>query len=192
MPAMAQSPIDPMLPDETSVQAAIRYPPDLGPLSVGGEMLGIRPLRPEDAPRLVDLVARTDAEDVHLRFRCGLKSLPESWAARLSQIDWDREMALAAVDAAGDILGVARLAGDLEGETAEFALLVRSDHQQHGLGGALMHRLIDYARQRGYRRLWGSVERRNQRMLVLARELGFALAADVDDVALERVSLMLR
>jgi acetyltransferase len=69
---------------------------------------------------------------------------------------------------------------------------VRSDHQQHGLGGALMHRLIDYARQRGYRRLGGSVERRNRRMLVLARELGFALAADVDDVALERVSLMLR
>ena len=62
--------------------------------------LTMRPIRPEDAPGLADLVARTDAEDVRLRFRAGLTRLPEAWAARLSQIDYDREMALAAVDRA--------------------------------------------------------------------------------------------
>ena len=128
---------------------------------------------------------------MRLRFRGGLKRLPESWGARLSQIDYDREMALAALDAAGEILGVARLAGDPEGETAEFALLVRSDHQHRGLGRALMDALIAYAKARGYREVWGSVERRNVRMLGLARELGFAPHPDVNDAALERVSLTL-
>src|SRR6185437_11858013 len=107
-------------------------------LEVGGEVLTVRPVRPEDAPGLADLVARSDGEDVRLRFRGGLRRLPENWAARLSQIDYGREMALAAADMTGGIVGVARLAGDPEGETAEFALLVRTDHQRRGLGKALM------------------------------------------------------
>ena len=52
------------------------------------------------------------------------------WAARLSQIDYDREMAFVAEDADGEVLGVARIAGDPQNEEAEFALMVRSDRQR--------------------------------------------------------------
>ena len=128
---------------------------------------------------------------MRLRFRSGLARLPDVWAARLSQIDYDREMALAALDAGGDILGVARLAGDPEGETAEFALLVRSDHQHRGLGRALMGALIDYAKARRYRQLWGSIACDNARMIDLARDLGFARTADPADAALVRATLAL-
>ena len=208
IPAIAELDINPLLADAAGVLAldarvriaagerpapAIRpYPADLArEVTIGGEALTLRPIRPPDAPRLVDLVARTDAEDVRLRFRGGLQRLPESWAARLSQIDDDREMALAAVDGAGDILGVARLAGDPEGVSGEFALLVRSDHQHQGLGRGLMEALIDYARRRGYRQVWGSIAQGNDRMLALAASLGFTRETDAGDVSLIRATLTL-
>jgi len=152
--------------------------------------LTVRPVRPDDAAGLADLVALTDAEDVQLRFHGGVRLLPDALAARLSQIDYDREMALAATDPAGAIVAVARLVGDPEGETAEFALLVRSDHQSKGLGRALMERLITYARGRGLRELWGSIEARNDRMLTLAADLGFRRSAG-PDATLVRASLVL-
>jgi acetyltransferase len=208
IPAIAELDINPLLADAAGVialdaririaagprpAAAIRpYPSDLArSLELGGESLQLRPVRPDDAARLQDLVARTDAEDVRLRFRSGLARLPDVWAARLSQIDYDREMALAAFDAGGDILGVVRLAGDPEGETAEFALLVRSDHQHRGLGRALMQALIDYAKARSYRQLWGSIACDNARMTGLARDLGFVRTADPADAALVRATLAL-
>jgi acetyltransferase len=207
-PAIAELDINPLLADETGAlvldarirladgparQPAIRpYPAELcHALSLGDEPLTVRPVRPDDAPRLTDLVARTDAEDVRLRFRSGLRRLPEAWAARLSQLDYDREMAFAAVDGVGDVLGVSRLAADPDNESAEFALLVRSDRQHRGLGRALMDDLIAYARRRGLGELWGTIERGNDRMLGLAHDLGFKRGRDAD-VTLVRATLRLR
>ncbi|MBS0409961.1 MAG: bifunctional acetate--CoA ligase family protein/GNAT family N-acetyltransferase [Proteobacteria bacterium] len=164
------------------------YPDDLvGELELaGGARLAVRPIRPEDAPGLMALVDRSSAEDVRLRFRSGLRRLPEEWAARLSQIDYDREMALCAVTPQGDILGVARLASDPEGVEAEFALMVRSDRQHQGLGHALLSRVVDFGQSRGLTRIYGEVERGNHRMLQVARDLGFR-AGPSEDLSLVRV-----
>ncbi|MGA0604081.1 GNAT family N-acetyltransferase [Caulobacter sp. KR2-114] len=191
---VAELDINPLLADETGVLAldsrvrltepdappraamAIRpYPAGLEhDLPAGdGDVLHVRPIRPDDAPRLIDLVDRSAADDVRLRFRSGLARLPDVWAARLSQIDYDREMAFVAEDGGGDILGVARIAADPENEEAEFALMVRSDRQRLGLGHALLSDVVAYARTRGLRRVWGEIARDNHRMLDVAKDLGF-------------------
>jgi acetyltransferase len=102
-----------------------------------------------------------------------MRRLSPDLAARLSQIDYDRQMALLAEDADGLILAVARLDFDPERESAEYALLVRSDRQGHGLGGRLLQAALDYAAERGARQVWGDVACDNARMLELAEGLGF-------------------
>ncbi|WP_304165069.1 bifunctional acetate--CoA ligase family protein/GNAT family N-acetyltransferase [Phenylobacterium aquaticum] len=179
-------------PEAVSVRTAIgAYPRGLDrTVTLEGEVLTLRPIRPLDAPRLIEMIDRSSAEDVRLRFRTGVQHLPDSWAARLSQIDYDRELALVAETAKGEVVGVGRLAGDPEGATAEFALMVRTDHHGHGLGHALMTQLIEQARAKGLKSLWGDVARDNPRMLQLADALGFSRHT-AEDPARVKVELAL-
>jgi acetyltransferase len=196
IPQISELDINPLLADDqgalgvdarikltrTPVRSAIKpYPESLSrPLALeDGAVLSLRPIRPDDEPELIDFVARTTSEDVRLRFRGAVSQLPHEWAARLSQIDYDREMALVALQGA-EIIGVCRIAADPEGGTAEFALLVRSDWQHRGLGRALLAAITDYAAGRGLNQVWGEVEAGNGPMLDLARDLGFGQKAGSD------------
>lgn len=191
LPQIAELDINPLLADADGVLALdvrIRlsqprpgYRPAIQPcpttldraVQLGESSLFVRPIRPQDAAGLIAMVDQSTPEDVRLRFRAGLRHLPPSWAERLAHIDYDREMALVAQLPDGALAGVARLAGDPEGETAEVALMVRSDWSGRGLGGQLMAALIDHASARGLRTLWGDVARENGSMLNLADRLGF-------------------
>ena len=106
-----------------------------------------------------------------------LDARPEADLAHFTQIDYDREMAFIAVtrDGSGteEILGVARACADPDNVAAEFAVLVRSDLKGQGLGTLLMRKLIRYCRERGTRRLWGSVMSDHAPMLHLSKLLGF-------------------
>ena len=133
----------------------------------------LRPIRPEDEPLLLDMLAHCSVDDIRMRFHGVIKEFAHPTAARLSQIDYDREMAFVALGHEQRMLGVARLVGDPENEVAEFAILVRSDIKRRGLGRALMAALIDHARARGLHLLVGSVLRENRAMLALSARLGF-------------------
>jgi acetyltransferase len=74
-----------------------------------------------------------------------------------------------------EMLGVARLIADPDNETAEFACMVRSDLKGHGLGYRLMAELLDYARKRGLKTVFGDVLRMNTTMIQMAKELGFVV-----------------
>jgi acetyltransferase len=105
------------------------------------------------------------------------RSIERTELARLTQIDYEREMAfLATVPLPGggeETLGVARAVADPDNETAEFGVIVRSDIKGGGLGERLMRKLIQHCKARGTRWLVGTVLRENTRMLQLAQDLGF-------------------
>jgi acetyltransferase len=147
---------------------------------VGMEVL-VRPVRPEDDALLQRLVESTSVEDLRLRFFAPLKRLSTQLLARLSQLDYDREMALIALTGDGEPLGVVRIIADPDNREAEYAVLVRSDLKGHGLGWLLMNEIIAYARERGIGAIVGKVLEENVTMLRMAEELGFHRSRDPDD-----------
>jgi len=152
----------------------------------------VRPVRPEDEVLYPAFGEKMDPEDVRLRFFSPIKEATHAFIARLTQIDYAREMALAALDPETDeLMGVVRIAADPDLDCAEFAVLVRSDLKGCGLGWALMQRIIAYARSIGLKRLTGEVLRENTTMLRMAERLGFEIRQCPDDPAIARLSLPL-
>jgi acetyltransferase len=162
--------------------AIASYPKELESVAQlrDGTVLRMRPLRPEDEPLLHDLAAHMSHEDLRLRFFTPLPGLSHTVAARLSQLDYDRELALL-VERDGMALGVVHFFADPDKLRAEYAIAVRSDWKGRGVGYLLMTRLIDVARQRGIGELVGEVLRENEPMLQMCHELDFTIVPDPSD-----------
>jgi acetyltransferase len=143
-----------------------------------GERLTIRPIRPEDAEQHGAFFHRLSPQDIRYRFFTAMRELPPAQMARLTQVDYDREMAFIAVrEASGETVAVARLVcepGEPDGE-GEFAVIVQADMKGRGLATHLMQRLIDWARGHGLRTIVGQVLADNAPMLAFVRHLGFSL-----------------
>jgi acetyltransferase len=152
----------------------------------------IRPIRPEDEMLYSAFFAGVTAEDRRLRFFGAQSVLSHGFLARLTQIDYAREMAFVATSKqTATLLGVARLVADPDYMRAEYAILVRSDLKGHGLGWRLMQQLIDYGKAEGLQELYGCVLADNGTMLQMCRELGFAVQAEPGDPGVRRVMLKL-
>jgi len=155
----------------------------------------LRPVLPEDEPSLQALVSRTSPEDLRLRFFQPIRELSHHVAATLTQIDYNRDMALVAADPGlpgqTGIYGIVNLSADPDNERAEYSIIVDRAMIRLGLGNLLMRRIIAYARARGIGEIYGEVLQENKPMLRLNRTLGFAIHADPDDPGLKHVVLQL-
>ncbi len=151
-------------------------------LAWDGITIRLRPIRPEDEAQHREFLESLDPEDVRLRVFYSRRSIEHSELARLTQIDYEREMAFIAEADGPDgpghprTLGTVRCVADPDNQDAEFGIIVRSELKGCGLGSVLMHKLIRHARDRGTRRLVATVLRENDAMLALARECGFGIA----------------
>ncbi len=141
-----------------------------------GEDFAIRPIRPEDAACHAALVGRVPAEDLRFRFFSAVRQVAPEQMARLTQIDYDREMAFIAVRARdGATVGVARLVREGMSGDGEFAILLEPDSKGLGLARHLMRCLFDWAGAQGLTRITGQVLVDNYPMLGFVRHLGFTV-----------------
>jgi acetyl-CoA synthetase (ADP-forming)/acetyltransferase len=141
----------------------------------GGQIL-LRPIKPEDGAQHQQFFSALAPDDIRLRFFSAMRELPPAQLARLTQIDYDRAMAFIATrpNARGEpeTLGVVRAVLDPDNQSAEFAIIVRSDLKGRGLGYILFQKLVDYFRARGTREIVGDALSENGGVQKLIRHFG--------------------
>ena len=166
-------------------------PGELHEATRGGEQIVIRRAKPKDKELYLDFLREVSAEDLRLRFFAHIRELSAAEADKLGHLDYSHDMVFVALDeSTGQMLGLVRLKDELDEQTAEFAILVRSRLKGHGVGWLLMQRVIDYAKEKGLRRVYGDVLAENASMLQMTTELGFH--AEVIGSGLKRVVLNIK
>jgi acetyltransferase len=156
-----------------------------------GTDITIRPMRPEDALLVRQFVHNLSDESKYFRYMNSVQELTEEMLARLTQLDYSRELALVAVveELGKEIgLGVSRYAINPDGKTCEFALVIADNIAGRGLGQKLMVTLMDAARSNGLSVIEGEVLNNNHKMLKLMNRLGFVLKSSEDDQGVMKVS----
>lgn len=126
-----------------------------------GTPVHLRPIRPEDAPRLVAAYERLSVHSAYQRFFSTMRRLPPDWARFLATVDYDRRLALIAERSARDemeLLGVARYEPSHD-DAPEVAFVILDAWQNRGLGTALFLALLDAARAHGIRKFRAWVSR---------------------------------
>ncbi len=155
-----------------------------------GKQAFVRPVRPEDEAMFRQFFEKVSQDDLRLRFFQAVKDFSHEFIARLTQLDYARQMALAAIDPeTGEMLGAVRLVSDANYDRGEYGIMVRSDLKGAGLGWQLMQVMIEVAGWLGLNVIEGQVLRENTTMLSMCRRLGFNVAPDPDDMSVMLVTL---
>jgi acetyltransferase len=154
----------------------------------------LRPIRPEDADAYAALFSRQSPEDMRFRFFSPLRNLSPEMIARMTDVDYTREMAIVAVqDATGVVMGGARLVrNDTDGASAEFAVLVDPAAKGLGLASALMRAIIAWGGAQGVRVIEGQILADNAPMLAFIQRLGFTLGRVPDEPEIVAATLALK
>ncbi|MCL4747776.1 MAG: GNAT family N-acetyltransferase [Burkholderiaceae bacterium] len=169
--------------------AILPYPAHLtrGGSSPDGRSYEIRAIRPEDAEPLQAFVRGLSERTRYYRFMSMLAELSPRMLVRYTQVDYDRELALVAVDTAGAIVGVVRYLLNPDGKSCEFAVTITDGWQGQRLGTTLTRAILDAARSSGLARVEGYVLSENKRMLAMMRELGFEVRPIPGDATMRMV-----
>lgn len=148
-----------------------------------GEVITLRPIRPEDEPRMVRFHQTLSEQTVFLRY-AGLMKLSQRVAherlARICFIDYARELALVAERRPHDggdeeIVGVGRLTRLRGTRDAEFAITLSDTFQRRGLGKEMLRRLVAIGRDWGLRRIVADILVQNRAMQEVSKKLGFQI-----------------
>lgn len=145
-------------------------------LAKNGQVVSLRPIRPEDEPMELEMVNRLSKESLYFRFFGYVPKMTHELMIRFTQIDYDREMAIVALiekEGTEEMIGVVRIIADPWGEAAEYAILIADEWQGQGLGGQMTDYIIEIAREMKLREIYATVLSSNKGMLTLFERKGF-------------------
>ncbi|MFK7996795.1 MAG: GNAT family N-acetyltransferase [Granulosicoccus sp.] len=156
-----------------------------------GAQVQLRPIRPEDAIPLQDMVREMSPQSRFFRFMHAINELSPQMAAQFTKLDYERQMAFVAtqdmIDAVREpgqsqvVIGASRYMVSNNRLSGEFAVSVSDQHGGRGLATQLMRLLMEHAASQGLKSIRGDVLRTNKPMQALMKSLGFNAESSKDD-----------
>ena len=176
-------PAQPPIMDADASVFPAGYPHDLE-RDVAGDGSGelrfhLRPIRPDDAPRLVEFHRQLSPHSVYMRFFTFHPTLSEAEVARFTTVDYVNRLALVAtVD--DRLVAVGRFDRAPGESEAEVAFIVADEFQHHGIGSLLLDELARAARDRGVETFRADTLAENSAMLDVFRHAGFPVTSSIE------------
>ncbi len=145
-----------------------------------GSTVQLRPIEPDDAPRLQQTFSMLSPQTIYMRFLNTAGGLSDEQARYLAEVDYHNRMALVGViQEQGEerIIAVARygILSDREPGYAEAAIVVRDDFQRLGLGSIAMDRLIRCAKENGIRVFVAAIHTSNLSVIKFIQKSGLRI-----------------
>jgi GNAT superfamily N-acetyltransferase len=153
-------------------------------VTIAGELVTIRPIRPTDAAMESDFVRKLSERTKHYRFLGGVKELSPAQLKLFCEVDGQHSMAFVATvqtDGSEAEIGVGRYVPGSKADVRELAVTIADEWQHQGVGKLLVQHLVAFARDYGIRHLYSLELNDNSAMRELADELGMCAARDPDD-----------
>jgi acetyltransferase len=141
-----------------------------------GTKVTLRPIKPEDEPLWLEMLASCSKQSIYSRFRYDFYFDSHEVATQFCFIDYDREMAIVSeleLNGRKKLIGVGRLIGDPDGEIAEYAVLITDEWQHRDLGQILTSYCIEIAGMSGIKRVTAETTKDNKPMIAVFRKMGF-------------------
>lgn len=154
-------------PEQATSAPIRRLTPRRGPAVIA------RPLRHGDVRTVIGIFDGLGERSRRLRFNGPKPCLSRSELRRLATVDADRQALVAYLEDDPRPIGIARLVRS--GSSAEIAFAVVDEHQQRGIGSALVSELVADARAAGITEATALVTAGNAAALVLLRRVAKAL-----------------
>ncbi len=157
-----------------------------------GREVCVRPTRTSDSGAMQELFHRLPEQDVESRFLQKLSSLTDTVAQYLCSVDYEQEMAFAAVVGPSErerIVAASSYYLSPATGLAEVAYMVDPEWQGAGLGGLLHARMLEYARERGVRGFRADVLMGNSRMMRVFERAGHRMSVRTS-AGIEEVTML--
>jgi acetyltransferase len=148
-----------------------------------GSKVFLRPIKPEDEPMWLELLASCSKESIYHRFRYDFYFDSHEVATQFCFIDYDREIAIVAeIEEEGKrkIIGVGRLIADPDVEVMEYAILITDTWQKKELGFIITEYCMEIAKMRDVKKLVAETTRDNKPMISVFKKLNFKIRFNED------------
>jgi GNAT superfamily N-acetyltransferase len=159
-----------------------------------GTAIVVRPIEATDVELEREFIEGLSPRSRRYRFLGSISTPSAELLRQLTQPQLTRGVAYVALLAEGDetrAIGVCRYSTSADLGSCECAVAVSDQWQAKGLATLLMQRLIETARNSGFRRMYSIDAADNNEMRELAGHLGFKCKADPEDSTLVIHSLAL-
>jgi GNAT superfamily N-acetyltransferase len=147
---------------------------------MAGTNVYLRPIRPDDGPRLIDFHQHLSPRSVYRRFFFVHPTLSATEVGRFTCVDYVDRLAFIAEEN-NELVAVGRYDRSPGTAEAEVAFVVADQYQHHGIGTLLLEGLADAAWRNGITTFVADVLQENRDMLGVFMDSGFQVSTTIED-----------